>query len=476
MEEIHIALQPKQITFKESVEKYPVTFFGGAKGGGKSHALRNILIILLSKIPKTRALLIRKTFDELISNHVEELQRENPEIMKYYNKGERALVLPNGSMLKFRHLQHPNDVFNYQGQQFDYIAIDEATQHEKKTFTTLRSSNRTTNPLVKPRFILTGNPGGIGHGWVRKLFINKEYEYNERPEDYNFVPARVYDNLEIMNNDPEYVARLEALPKELREAYLNGNWDMFEGQFFGEWNREIHVVEPHPLMPNFKRFISIDYGFNAPSSVHWYAVNYLGKVIVYRELYETGLTFEQLGFKIARMTPGEDEMHNGLVFNERKNISYITYDPSIQSRKGETGTSGEELLRKGLKEGQLECGMIPANNNRKYGWGVMREFLKLKPDAYGKASAGIEWFSTCANAIRTIPEQIYSATILEDLDTDGEDHVADETRYGLVSMKIKPTEVDRKLIQPKSLAEKAFYNKLKAIKRKHNLGNNYYRI
>lgn len=427
------------------------------------------MLIKLSEIPKTRGIIIRKTYDELISNHVEELQRENPDVMQYYNKGDKTLYLPNGSLLKFRHLGHVNDVYNYQGQQFDYIGIDEITQHEKRIFTVLRSSNRTTNPEVKPRVMLTGNPGGIGHGWVRKLFVNKDYEWNEKPEDYNFVPARVYDNAEIMNNDPDYVHRLEALPKELREAYLNGNWDMFEGQFFSEWNRETHVIEPKALLPNYKRFISIDYGFNAPSAVYWYAVDYIGRVYVYRELYESGLTFEQLGQKIAQMTPGETSLVSGMVFNEQKAINYITFDPSINAKKGETGVSGASLLLKGLKDNDLNCGFIPANNNRKYGWGIVREFLKVGPDAYSRSSSRLQFFSTCFNAIRTIPEQIYSATQLEDLDTDGEDHAADSIRYGLVTLKINPSDKDANIKRPVSMAEEYFYKKLKRIKKKHNL-------
>ncbi len=479
MAQVNITLQKKQREFKNSVDKYPVTFYGGAKGGGKSYALRNIMLWLLLKTPNTKGIIIRKTYDELVSNHIEQFFRENPVLFGYYNKGDKLFSLPNGSILRFRHLQYAQDVYNYQGQEFDYIGIDELTQHPKDTFTILRSSNRTTNPKVKPRVRLTGNPGGIGHGWVRKLFLNKEYEENENPEDYNFISAKVWDNAEIINNDPDYVKRLEALPEDLRKAYLDGNWDVFQGQFFREWNRDIHVIEPFELYPQFKRFISIDYGYSAPSSVHWYAIDYQGRVICYRELYETELTFTELGKKIAEMTPQEILLNNGMHYDERQAISYITYDPAIKAKSSESGISGDELLGKELRDGGLSTAMIPANNNRSYGWGVMREFLRPRPDAVGGQTAGIVWFHTCHNAIRTIPEQIYSTVKLEDLDTTGEDHCADEVRYALVSHRVQPSKTEvyhgQKITEKtaRTPQEKAFYKKMKENKRKLKSINNF---
>ena len=473
MSEVRINLQPKQKQFRQAVRDYPVVFFGGSKGGGKSYGLRNLLLILASENPKSKGLLVRKTYDELLSNHIEQFFRENPDLFQYYNKGDKILSLPNGSTIRFRHLQHKNDVYNYQGQEFDFIGIDELTQHDKDIFTILRSSNRTTNPKIKPRMLLTGNPGGIGHSWVRKLFIVKDYESNERPEDYFFVPAKVYDNAELVDNDPDYIQRLEALPEDLRRAYLDGDWDVFQGQFFREWDRNIHIVEPFEIYPQWDRMIGVDYGYNKPSSVHWYAVDYSGRLICYRELYETELTFTELGKKIAEMTPQEEFMKNGKLYNERENIKYLVFDPSIKIRSNESGVSGEELLRQGLHKRGLKTAMIPANNNRKYGWTVMREFMRTRPDGYGGTTAGIVWFNTCFNAIRTIPEMIYSAIKLEDMDTDGDDHVSDETRYLCVSVRTKPSNSHKKIKQVDSFAKRAFYDKLKKLRNKKKQGYNY---
>ncbi len=466
MPEITIQLQKKQKQFLKAVRRFPVVFFGGAKGGGKSYALRNILLILISGHPKSRALLIRKTYDELVSNHIEQFFRENPELFKYYNKGDKILNLPNGSSLRFRHLQFPSDVYNYQGQEFDFIGVDEITQHPKETYTILRSSNRTTNPKIKPKFLLTGNPGGIGHGWIRKLFIVKDYEPNENPGEYAFIPAKVYDNAALMDNDPDYIKRLQSLPEDLRRAYLDGDWDVFQGQFFREWNRDIHTVAPFTLYPNWERYISIDYGYSKPASVHWYAVDYQGRVICYRELYQTELTFRSLGRKIVEMTPNS-EFINGVAFNERKNIKLITFDPSIQAKKGETGLSGLELLREGIGK-EINCGWFPANNNRKYGWGVVREYLKIRPDATGGQTAGIIWFNTCLNAIRTIPEMIYDAVHLEDMDSDLDDHASDEVRYLLTTLRLKPTSTERKPKTDMDFYEKHWHEKMKKLKQKYN--------
>jgi phage terminase large subunit len=413
-------------------------------------------LILCATYPKSKGLLIRKTYDELISNHIDQFFRENPELIRYFNKGERTLTLPNGSTLKFRHLGNKNDVYNYQGQEFDFIGIDEITQHAKEVFTILRSSNRTTNPLIKPKFILTGNPGGIGHSWVKKLFILREFEKNENSDDYFFVPAKVWDNAEIIDNDPEYIKRLQGLPEHLRKAYLDGEWDIFEGQFFSEWKYENHVIEPFNLDKRWRRFICVDYGYAAPSAVYWCASDFNGRVIVYRELYQTGLTYKDLGWEIAHK------------MEESEEVDYAVFDPSLWGKDSATGLTGIDLIKQGIGD-KKKIRLIAANNDRNYGWGVVRDYLKLRLSPYGIQESGIVFFKTCTNAIRTIPEMIYDAIRVEDMDTDLEDHACDAIRYGLVSKIIKPsdkTEIDKQV----SEQERAWKlkQKLRALKRIRN--------
>jgi hypothetical protein len=185
---------------------------------------------------------------------------------------------------------------------------------------------------------------------------------------------------------------------------------------------------------------------------------------VYRELYKSELTFSELGKTIAQMTPVTEELTQGGLYYEQKNISYITYDPALDARSSESGQSGSEILSKALRDNGITAAMIPANNNRKYGWGVMREYLRERPAATGDTTAGIVWFDTCFNAVRTIPEQIYSTTHLEDLDTDGEDHCSDDTRYGLVSMKTRPSDPDTEPKKIMSASEQEFNKKMKRLK------------
>jgi phage terminase large subunit len=456
MPEIKIQLQKKQREFQKAVDEYPVVFYGGAKGGGKSYALRNILLILCSKYPKSKGLLVRKTYDELVSNHIEQFFRENPILFQYYNKGDKVLTLPNGSTLRFRHLGNKNDVYNYQGQEFDFIGIDEATQHEKEIFIILRSSNRTTNPNIKPKFILTGNPGGIGHSWVKKMFINGEFEAGEDPNDYHFVPARVWDNQEIINNDPDYVKRLQSLPEHLKKAYLDGEWDIFEGQFFSEWRTEYHIIEPITIDKRWKRFICGDYGYAKPSAIYWCAVDFNGRIIVYRELYKSGLTYKELGWEIAHLMAEDEE------------VEYAVFDPSLWGKDSATGLTGIDLIKQGVGE-LRRIRFIEAVNDRKYGWGVMRDYLRLRPSPYGTMEAGIVFFKTCSNAIRTIPEMIYDAIKVEDMDTDLEDHASDSIRYGLVSKIIKPSDTTTKDRQQQERErEWRLKHKIRAIKRQLN--------
>ncbi len=415
LEKIKVQLQPKQKKFREAVDKYPVVFYGGAKGGGKSYALRNILLILLSEIPNTKGLLIRKTYDELVSNHINQFFRENPVLEQYYNRGDKVLKLPNKSTLNFRHLQYASDVYNYQGQEFDYIGIDEITQHQKEIFTILRSSNRTTNPKVKPRFLLTGNPGGVGHAWVKSVFINRQFEPNEKPEDYYFVPAKVYDNAELIDNDPAYLERLNALPDHLRRAYLEGDWDIFAGQYFTEFRRDKHVIEPFAIPDTWKRYRSIDFGRTAPYCCKWYAINYDGYVFVYREYYQAGLDADENIENIKRLSQGE---HYG----------YTVGDASMFSKTGHGETLAQIHHRKGIM-------IIPSSKDRIAGWNVMHQYLRWDKDT----EPMIKYFNTCVNSIRTIPELIHDEHKPEDLDTTGEDHSADTDRYFLQTLRERKT-------------------------------------
>ena len=140
---------------------------------------------------------------------------------------------------------------------------------------------------------LTCNPGGVGHEWVKRLFITKRYENGENPEDYTFIAARVYDNRALVEQDTGYVKMLENLPEDLRRAWLDGDWNVFAGQYFSEWSEKTHVMEPFPIPAHWRRYFAMDYGLDMLAG-YWIAVDTTGRAYVYREIYESGLIISEL--------------------------------------------------------------------------------------------------------------------------------------------------------------------------------------
>ena len=227
---------------------------------------------------------------------------------------------------------------------------------------------------------------------------------------------------------------LDSLPEDKRRAFRDGDWDIFKGQYFSEFRRDIHVIKPHKVEFGFKKFICGDYGYSAPSAIYWCYTDYDGKIFVYRELYKKQLTYENLMKEIIRMTP-QDEV-----------IDYMVFDPAIWAKKGETELSGIEIMEdtyRAIKD-KMPL-MIKGNNERVIGWNLMREYLKPVADEYGMKSARLQIFNTCENLIRTLPGLIYSETKAEDCDTNGDDHGPDSLRYGIMSRPSKSVDVNNPL-------------------------------
>ena len=202
--QLDICLQPKQKLFLRAVEQYPYVFYGGARGGGKSKGIQLVMLIRRFKYPGTSGAIFRKSFPELDGNHIRPLLTSYPNLRQYWHESKKLLSLPNGSTLQFCHCSTDDDVHLYQGREFGDLAIDEVGQWQESTFRTLLGSNRSSVPGFKPRCILTGNPGGIGHSWLKRLFIERNFNERERPEDYHFIQALVGDNQALALYDPEY--------------------------------------------------------------------------------------------------------------------------------------------------------------------------------------------------------------------------------------------------------------------------------
>jgi len=414
-------LQPKQLVFANTAIKFRL--FGGAKGGGKSYAMRAESVRQALSCPGVRGLVLRRTFPEVNENTLipmlSELKLAGVE--HKYNGTERKITFPNGSTIKFSYCRNEQDVIRYQGIEYDFICVEELTHWREKEFKILKSCLRTSRPGIIPNFFASTNPGGVGHAWVRRIWINRKFEKGEKHHDYAFVGANVYDNFVLMDSQPEYMEDLEDLPDAQREAFLHGNWDVFEGQYFPEFARDIHVTEPfYPIIGIKRRIMAMDYGYAAPSCVLWMCITNQNKIIVYRELYQNELTYEQLAIRIGAMTP----------VSETREIKVLVADPAIVNKRSDTtGTTGKDELEAHL--GGVK--VVPGTNRRIDGWIRVRQHLQPKYNPNTKQNESmIEITSSCINLIRTLPELIYDKGDVEDCDTTGDDHAPDTLRYGVM--------------------------------------------
>lgn len=427
--------------------------YGGAAGGGKSDAL---LCEALRQVhvPNYRGILFRKTYPELeglISRSFELYKRACPKAN--YNHSEKTWNFPSGAKIFFGHMHLEKDKHKYQGKAYDFIGFDELTHFTYSQYIYMLSRNRPTGPGTIVYIRATANPGGIGHGWVKERFItpappmtriNTEIEV-ENPNGEKivlnktriFVPATVFDNKELLKNDPNYLATLGSLPEAEKKALLYGSWDSFNGQVFTEWINDpkhykdrkwTHVIEPFRIPSYWKIYRGFDFGYAKPFSVGWYAVDTEGKIYRIKEYY--GCTGEpNVGIKMnpveiaanIKSIENEDPMLKG------KTIHAIA-DPSIfdESR----GESVAEMMSKSPNFVYWDKG----DNTRIAG--KMQYHYRLAFDEEGECMFQV--FNTCKHFIRTFPSLVYDETNVEDIDTEQEDHIYDECRYVIMENPITP--------------------------------------
>ncbi len=399
---------PRQQEFFDSQARFVA--YGGARGGGKSWALRRKLVAMCLRYEGLHALLVRRSFAELRANHVLPFLREYGSFVKY-SDAAKALLFPNGSRIDLGFCACDRDVLRYQGQEYDVIAIDEATQMSEYRFSIFKACLRGVNPFPR-RMYLTCNPGGIGHAWVKRLFVDRLYRGGEDPDDYVFIPALVYDNPVLMEADPDYVRSLESLPERLRDAWLHGRWDVFEGQFFPEFDESIHVIAPRDIPPRLRRFVAVDYGFDMLAALLM-GVDCEGNLYVLREYCHSDLTLSEAAQRVADLSYGEA-------------CEFAVVSPDLWNRRQDSGRSGFEIMQavRGMPP------MIPADDRRIPGWRVLREYLSPS-----HSSANLRIDSSCRELIRCLPALLCDKNRPEDAagEPHALTHAPEALRYGVMS-------------------------------------------
>ena len=423
----------KQKEFCEAEGKY--IGFGGARGGGKSHVARIKMILLAFQYPGIQILLLRRTLPELRTNHVIPLIKlldakntnRNLRFAEYRDK-DKEFRFPNGSRICLGYCENYLDSLQYQGQSFDAIFFEEATLFSEEIFISLKPSCRLSNQIqagikFTPRMYFTCNPGGVGHMWVKKLFIDNP-ECNKPGSGYVFIKSQVYDNEFLIDNDPDYVKLLESLPPKRKAAFLYGDWDVLEGQFFEEFDRDKHVIAPFPIPSNWKRYRARDYGFDMLAAL-WVAIDEKGNGYVYKEVHEPNLIVSLAGNRL-------NEVNNG------DQLVLDLCPPDLFARNRVDYRSTVEIF-------QQDCGhyITKATNDRVGGWNAVREWLKdveeeiecfdekgeivIKKITHPK----LRVFSNCTNLIKYIPLLIYDEKNPNDASTQPHEvtHINDALRY-----------------------------------------------
>ena len=409
---------------------------------------------MAARYPGITQMIIRRSYPELYANHIKPFLQMLPRGSYSYNDTRKEISLPNSSRIIFRYCANDADLLNFQGTECDVMYIDEATQLTEEQFRVLAACVRGALDGVPKRCYLTCNPGGIGHQWVKRLFVDRRFKPGERAEEYSFIPAGVRDNKALMRAQPDYIKQLEALPPKLRDAWLYGNWEIFEGQFFEDFRTEpdmraaeahgesltaeelraqrrwVHVIEPFDLNAGSCRgwriMRSYDFGYGKPFSCAWWAIDYDGVIYRILELYGcTGTPNEGV-----RWTPDQQFAEIARIEREHpwlrgKKIEGVA-DPAIWD-----ASRGESIADTAARYGLY---FTKGDNERIPGWMQCHYRLQFDEEGYSRMYV----FSNCAAFIRTVPGMMFSRTAPEDLDTEMEDHVCDEWRYMCMSRPVAP--------------------------------------
>lgn len=424
--------------------------YGGAAGGGKSRFARAALVIMATTVPGSRSLILRRTFKDLRRSVEGPLLQEIPRELGTYNRTDHEFRMVNGSIIELGHLQSAKDLDKYQGAEYQLVVFEEATHFTEEQYdyllSRLRAAGNVNKTLeafgIRPRMILTANPGGIGHHWVKRRFVDPApaktpFRFKptlERPDPgvCMYLPARATDNKHL---GKDYLERLNNLPENLRAALRDGSWDILDGVRFSTFNRAVHVIEPgdFPIpAEGVVRALGVDWGSAAPFAGVWAAK--VGEIIiVYKEAYGKGLT-----------PPEQAHMLRDLETPAERDLGYITplaLDPAMWARSpnqpnapspggappaGSIADSYRRVFGGAVRK---------AHNDRLGGAALIDELLRVRNE---DGMPRVFIYSTCVNLIRTLPALPRDRINPDDVDTKAEDHAYDAFRYAVQELVGRP--------------------------------------
>lgn len=452
-------------------------FYGGARGGGKTEGsigdwLQHSDLYGVDAI----GIFVRRKLTQL-TEVIARTQQIFTKLGARWNEQKKTWTMANGARLKFVYLERDSDAEEYQGHSYTRVYVEELTNFPSpgpinKLRATLRSGAG-----VPVGMRLTGNPGGPGHNWVKARYIDPDPRgFKVITEDCEvvidgirstvsldrvFIPSKISDNTLLMRNDPTYILRLRQSGSEaLVKAWLEGDWSIVDGAFFDGFDSEKHILRTEDWLPRIPTaafaFRGFDWGSAKPFSCGWYVLSdgLWGlpekALLKFSEWY--GAKSPNVGLKMT-----SEQVAEGILKREKEfrfRIRYGVADPACFIRNG--GPSIAETMAVN------RCQWRPADNKRVPGWEKMRSYLAGRngvPDLY--------FLDCCDDSIRTIPVLQHDDVNAEDLDTDGEDHAADETRYSLMSRPwLTRPDPPAGSSLPKLPSEKTIFELIEELKRK----------
>lgn len=359
-------LNPKQVEFFNSTTYY--TCYGGAKGGGKSYATDTLAIWYCLKYPGIKVLIIRAHYPELDRNHIRPIKARLPKEIYNYNGSQHILTFnlegKADSIIVFGHWSGQESENEYQGQDYDIIFMDEATQFSERTFRHLAGCLRGSNDFPK-RFYLTCNPGGVGHFWVKRLFIDRKFkvdyahpEKTENPEDYSFIFAKAEDNIIMLEKNPNYLSNISMMHNS--DAMRYGNWDILSGCYFDNFDINKHVVKPFKIPAHWQVYRSFDYGLDMFAGFWWV-------------IDEDGRSWCIRGLEMENLSPQDaaKAMLDNTLTHEKIVCTYAP--PDMWNRQKETGRTIAQIFT------QYGLPVIRSDNSRVQGHMVMRSLMEPAP-------------------------------------------------------------------------------------------------